>query len=121
MTLVEVLAAVVVCGAGIAVVAAALSSTVRGESYAGEVTRAADHADLVIARLGSLILPLEDARGDFEEDGSPDLRWAVEMGTTEVEALQSVTVTISWTSRGVERELTIERWIFVDPLLGGIR
>jgi Tfp pilus assembly protein PilV len=121
LTLVEVLVAVVVCGAGIAVVATGISACVRAEGYAGNLVRAADHAQLVLARVESGILPIQSAAGDFTDEGYTDLFWELEVDNTEVEGLQVLTVTIVWVSQGVEREFTVERQLFVDPLLGGIR
>ena len=121
LTLVEVLVAVVVCGAGIAVVATSVSACIRAEAYAGNLVRAADHAQLVLARVESGILPIEGAAGDFTDDGVTDLFWELEVDNTEVEGLQVLTVTIVWLSQGVERDFTVERQIFVDPLVGGIR
>ena len=121
LTLVEVLVAVVVCGAGIAVVATAVSACVRAEAYAGNLVRAADHAQLVLTRVESGILPIEAAAGDFTDEGHTDLFWELDVENTVVEGLQVLTVTIVWVSQGVERDYTVERQIFIDPLIGGTR
>jgi Tfp pilus assembly protein PilV len=124
MTLIEVLVAVVVCGAGLAVVAGGVAAAVRAEAHAGQMTRAADHADLVLQRILSGEQALEAASGDFSDEGAADLRWEVEVDTpteTQTEGLQSVTVGVGWTAPGGERSLSVTRWIFVDPLAGGVR
>ena len=121
LTLVEVLVAVVLCGAGLAIVAAGISSAIRGEAYAQNLVCATDHVELVLARLQSGVLPLEDAEGDFSEDGDADLLWEVVVDNTDVEGLQLMTVTVRWESQGALREMTVEREIFVDPLVGGVR
>lgn len=121
LTLVEVLVAVVLCGAGLAVVAAGISSAIRGEAYAGNLSRAADHIELIMGRLESGVLLLENAEGDFSEDGAPDLTWDVRMDNTEVEGLQVATVTVYWESQGVQRDFSVPREFFVDPLIGGVR
>lgn len=121
LTLVEVLVAVVVCGAGLALVAAGISGAVRAESYAQGLTSAADHAELLLGRLEAGVLPLEDAAGDFTDDGAPELSWEVRLTPGEVEGLQVARLTVSWTSLGVERDLVVERQLFVDPLEGGIQ
>lgn len=121
LTLVEVLVAVVLCGAGLAVVAAGVSSAIRGEAYAGNLVRAADHVELVLARLQSGVLALESADGDFAEDGDADMLWEVTVDNTDVEGLQVMTVVVRWESQGVARDMTVEREIFVDPLVGGVR
>lgn len=124
LTLIEVLVAVVLCGAGLAVVAGGVAAAVRAEAHAGEITRAADHIDLVFQRLLSGELALENAVGDFSDDGASELRWAVEVDTpteTQTEGLQSLRVTVFWTAVQGERQLSALRWIFIDPLQGGVR
>lgn len=124
MTLIEVLVAVVVCGAGLAVVAGGVAAAVRAEAHAGQLTRAADHADLVLQRLISGEQDLEAASGDFSDEGYEDLRWEVEIDTpteTQTEGLQAITVVVAWNSPAGERTLSVKRWIFVDPLAGGVR
>ena len=121
LTLIEVLVAVVVCGAGIAVVASAVAGTVRAEAYAANLVRAADHVELILARVESGILPIEPDSGDFAEDGEGDLSWELEVETTQVEGLKLLRVTVAWQSHGVDRDLTVERQLFMDPLVGGIQ
>lgn len=124
LTLIEVLVAVVLCGAGLAVVAGGVAAAVRAEAHAGQITRAADHVDLVFQRLLSGELPLETSVGDFTDDGSSELRWAVEVdipSETQTEGLQSLRVTVFWDAVGGERQMSFVRWIFVDPLQGGVR
>ena len=121
LTLVEVLVAVVLCGAGLAVVSTGISSAIRGEAYAGNLNRAADHVELIMGRLESGVLPLEDAEGDFSEDGAADLAWEVRLDNTNVEGLQVATVTVLWESQGVERDFVVPREFFVDPLIGGVQ
>ncbi|MBL4850176.1 MAG: hypothetical protein JKY65_32005, partial [Planctomycetes bacterium] len=94
------------------------------EAHAGQLTRAADHADLVLQRILSGEQALESATGDFSDDGEADLKWAVEIETpseTQTEGLQAVIVTVVWTAPQGERSLQITRWVFVDPLAGGVR
>lgn len=124
MTLIEVLVAVVVCGAGLSVVAGGVAAAVRAEAYAGQLTRATDHADLVLQRILSGEQALEAGSGDFSDQGSEDLRWEVAIDTpteTQTEGLQAITVAVGWTAPGGERSLSVTRWIFVDPLAGGVR
>lgn len=123
VSLVEVLVAVVVCGAGISVIATGVSASVRGEAYAGDMTRAVDHVELLLARLESGEIPLEElpAKGDFSEDGAEDLSWSVELDTTDVENLGMATIKVTWTTHGIERDITLERWLFTDPLSKGER
>lgn len=124
LTLVEVLIAVVLCGAGLAVVAGGVAAAVRAESHAGQLTRAADHADLILQRMVSGELALESSVGDFSEEGAADLRYLVEVDTppeTQTEGVQVIRVTVAWDAVQGERTLTVSRWIFLDPLQGGVR
>jgi len=118
MTLLEVLVAVVVCGAGIAVVAGGVSAAVRGEAYAGDRVRAADQLDLLLARLESGELALEAAEGELPDAGPPALRWEVEVASGDLEGLTVATATVLWERHGVERRLAVARSFFVDPLTG---
>ncbi len=118
MTLVEVLVAVVLCGAGLAVVASGASGAIRAEAYAGDLARAADHLELLLARLESGELELQSAEGDFAEDGAADLAWAVDVTPGDLEGLQVATVAVAWTRYGTPRELVCQRTFFVDPLSG---
>jgi Tfp pilus assembly protein PilV len=121
MTLVEVLVAVVICGAALTLAAGGVASAVRADAYAARLTTAADHAELLLGRLECGALPLEDARGDFEEDGQPDLAWEVTVDTTDIEGLSAAQVTVRWEAQGQQRELSVERLFFLDPLQGGVR
>lgn len=115
VTLVEVLVAVTICGAGLALIASAASGAVRAEAYAASVSRAVDHADLVLGRLESGELLLEDASGDFSEDGAPELTWSIKIDTTDTANLSVAEVTVTWTLHNVQRDLVLERMVFVDP------
>ena len=114
----EILESVARVMPGIAIAATGVSAGIRAETYAEDRWLAADHADLLLARLESGELLLEDTAGTFAEDGTPQLSWQVEVTTTDVEGLQAATVTVRWTTHGVEREFAVERWFFVDPQAG---
>lgn len=124
LTLIEVLVAVVLCGAGLAVVAGGVAASVRAEAYAADLTRAADFADVILARIESQELALEAASGDFTDDGDADVAWQVELDSpqdVQTEGLQILAVRIVWERYGVERDFLVERWIFSDPQAGGVR
>ena len=122
MTLVEVLVAVVVCGAGVAVVAGGIAAAVRADGHAERLTRAAGNLELLLAQVESQVLPLEDGEGDFSESGGQsDMRWALSVGTTEIEGLVSISATVLWEESGIEHDLSVERLVFIDPLMGGVR
>jgi len=122
ITLIEVLVATVVCGAGVAIAAGGVAAAVRAEAYAEDTTRAAEHLDLILAQLEGGVLALEDASGTFDGDDearserADGLTWEVVLGTTDVANLNTARVTVRWTRHGVERELSVERLYFVDPL-----
>ena len=121
VTWVEVVVAVTLCGAGLAVVSTGLAAAVRAEGYAADHSRAARLLDLVLARIDAQVLDLADQDGDFTEEGAPEVRWEIETGTTTIENLQELTVTVRWDEPGGEREVSVVRQVFVDPLAGGTR
>ena len=118
VTLIEVLVAVVVCGAGLAIASGGISTILRADVHAEDLTRAADHLELLLARVESKVVPLEAARGDFNADGAPELRWELVVAPGEREGLTDVRATVTWTRWGQERELAVSRLIFVDPAAG---
>ena len=105
--------AVVVAGAGVAVVATAVAAVLRAEGFAEGLTRATSHLDLVLTRLESGELPLEDAAGDFSEEGAPDLKWSVVIDNTDIEGLRAVECTVLWPLHGEDRELSVVRLMYV--------
>lgn len=121
LTLIEVLIAVVVCGAGIAVVSLGISTSLRAEQRAGNLDRAAAYLELLTTRLQSEELNLEESSGDFTDDGAPDLRWSVALEGTDREGLQQASLAVLWTEPNGDHELRVERLIFVDPLVGGVQ
>lgn len=124
LTLVEVLVAVVLCGAGLAIVAGGVAASVRAESYADDLSRAADHAELVMTRLESQELALENQTSDFSDDGRADLSYEVEVNNpqdVQTEGLSEVTIRIRWIRYNQERTFELVRWVFVDPQAGGVR
>jgi len=121
LTLIEVLIAVVVCGAGIAVVTLGVSTSLRAEQRAGNLDRAAAYLELLTTRLQSEQLNLEEAAGDFTDDGAAELRWSVSLQGTDREGLQQASLAVLWTEPNGEHELRVERLFFVDPLVGGVQ
>ncbi|HBP23144.1 MAG TPA: hypothetical protein DEA08_35900 [Planctomycetes bacterium] len=124
LTLIEVLVAVVLCGAGLAIVAGGVAASVRAESFADDLSRAADHAELVMTRLESQELALENQSSDFTDDGQPDLAYEVEVNNpqdVQTEGLSEITVRVSWVRYNQERTFELVRWVFVDPQAGGVR
>lgn len=114
-TLVEVLVATVLCGAGLAVACMALAGLVRDEDGAGERVRAARAAERVMARLEGAELDLVAARGNCAAEGEPWLAWEVTVGAGEVQGLNEVQVTIGWDTPAGPRSFTLGRSFFVDP------
>jgi prepilin-type N-terminal cleavage/methylation domain-containing protein len=121
LTLIEVLVAMVLCGAGLTIVCTSLSAAVRAEGAAGDLERAARHLDLLLARLEGGALDLSAAEGDFADDGAEDLRWTVEIENTDIEGLQEAELTVLWDRPNGEQSLVVRRQFFVDPLQGGLQ
>lgn len=118
VTLVEVLVAVVVCGAGLAIAAGGVSSILKADVYAEDLTRAADHLELLLSRVEGEVLPRESAKGDFTADGAPELRWELVVTPGDREGLTDVRAIVTWTRWSQERELSVSRLVFVDPQAG---
>jgi hypothetical protein len=115
VTLVEVLLAAVVCGAGLAVIAGAIATSIRTEVRADGMVRAARLLDLQLGRIEGGILPLQAASGTFEEEGEADVQWDIAVEPATVANLQQVTLTAEWLEGGDSRDLQLVRLIFVDP------
>ena len=117
-TLVEVLVAVVVCGAGLAVAASGISQSLRAAGHADDLDRGARLLDTLLARLEAGVLKLEDQEGDFDAEGYPDVAWTIIVRPGTLEGISDATVTVLWTRTGQLRELVVTRSIFVDPKAG---
>ncbi len=115
VTLVEVLLASVVCGAGLAVILSAMSTSIRLEVNADLKVKAARFVELQLGRIESGALPLESAAGDFTEEGAPEFTWTVEVTEADQSNLSQVTVSVLWTEQGEPRDLDAVRLIFTDP------
>lgn len=117
-TLVEVLVAVVVCGAGLAVAASGISQALRAAGHADDLDRAARLLDTLLARLEAGVLKLEDQEGDFDAEGYPDVAWTIIVRPGTLEGISDATLTVLWSRTGQPRELVVTRSIFVDPQAG---
>lgn len=116
LTLIEVLVATVLCGAGLVVACLALGGVVRSEDGAAQRVLAARALDRLMARVEAEELPLTPDKGDFGAEGEPWLRWEITVGAGEVEGLQELTFTVRWTTPRGELSLDVQRAFFVDPL-----
>jgi prepilin-type N-terminal cleavage/methylation domain-containing protein len=116
LTMVEVLVAVVVCGAGLAIAATGVAGALRGEGHAADLDRAARHLELLLGRLEGGVVKVADATGDFGEDGADDLTWSVKIATGAAEGLVDATVSVAWVRHDQPRDLTVVRTFFTDPL-----
>lgn len=130
LTLIEVLVAVVLCGAGLAVASLGIAASIRADAHADDLARAADGLEHLLARLESGELPLEESAGVLEgqgeswgtsEPGAPQLQWELALSPTDVEGLQEARLTVFWARQGAEHDLSATRWVFVDPLSGGVQ
>lgn len=120
LTLIEVLVATVLCGAGLAIACMALAGLVRTEGGADERVRAARCLERVLARIEGEELPLEDQSGDCAAEGEPWLRWEVFVTPGAVEGLREVVVVAVWQTPTGEQSHSLTRSIFVDPLGQGL-
>lgn len=115
LTLIEVLVATVLCGAGLVVACLALSGVVTSEDGAAERVRAARALERLLARLEAEELLLTAARGDFTAEGEPWLRWEITVAPGQVEGLLELVLTTRWDTPRGEQALEVERAFFVDP------
>src|SRR5271169_3946959 len=82
-TLVEVLMAAVVVGGGLALVASALSSSIRAEGHADNLVRVSRLLDLQLGRIEGYVIPAQNGTGDFTLDGEPDVTWTMTVDQTD--------------------------------------
>lgn len=115
ITLVEVLLAAVVVGAGLAVILSAMSTSIRAEMNADNKVKAARLLEVTLGRLEGGVLGAQSASGDFTEDGEPDFRWSTDAADTDTANLQQVTVTITWVEHGDEHTIDAVRLVYTDP------
>jgi Tfp pilus assembly protein PilV len=115
MTLVEVLVAVVICGAALTIAAGGIAAALRADDAADDLARASSCMRLLLARLESGAVALEAGTGDFADDGEPGFTWEVTVEPGEVEGLTDCHLAVRWTRFNQERELDVSRLLFVDP------
>lgn len=115
LTLVEVLMATVVVGAGLALVASGLATSIRAEAHADNLVRVSRLIDLQIGRLEGGVLAVQNATGDFSLDGHPDVTWTITVGNTLTANLQQVTVEADWDEAGTAQSMQIARLFYQDP------
>jgi type II secretory pathway pseudopilin PulG len=115
LTLVEVLLAAVVTGAGLAVVCEAITMSIRADIRADNMIRVARLLDLQVNRLEGGVLPIQAATGDFSDDGEADVTWNLAVDTTDTANLQQVTITATWIEHGEPHDLDVVRLMYTDP------
>jgi prepilin-type N-terminal cleavage/methylation domain-containing protein len=110
-TLIEVLVALVVAVAAMALVAQGFSTGARASTSSQYATRAALLAQRVITDLETGYLPTtSNQNGDFDDE--PDFTYDTLTETpdfTDVPNLQKVTVTIRWKERNVDQSFVVVR------------
>src|SRR5262249_44280588 len=119
LTLVEVLVAAVVVGAGLALVASALSSAIRAESHSENLVRISRLLDLQLGRIEGGVLPVQAATGDFSTDGEPDVTWTISVDPTQTANMVQVTIEADWDESGTRQDMEIYRLIYQDPDAAG--
>jgi Tfp pilus assembly protein PilV len=116
VTLVEVLMASVVVGAGLATILQSVSTSVRADVFAENRVKAAHLVELQLGRIESNVLPLTAGAGDFSLDGEPDFAYTIAVADFPNQPnLEQVTVDITWTEHGDPHDLAAVRLMFNDP------
>jgi len=117
ITLVEVLLAAVVCGAGLSVILSGIAATAKADIHAEALVRATRLLELELGRLEGGVVPLAAATGDFSLDGAPDVSWTIDVQPTDTTNLNAVTLTATWkeNQNDDDRTFSIVRLIFQDP------
>ena len=115
ITLVEVLVASVVVGAGLATVLSAISTSVRADVFAENRVKAAHLIELQLGRIEGNVLPVSPGSGDFLADGESNFTYTIAVDDADQPNLQQITVAVQWTEQGNPRELSVIRLIFNDP------
>jgi Tfp pilus assembly protein PilV len=111
--LLEVLVAMTVLVVGISVVARGLRLGILASSLSESQTVAARlAADKLVEIETSDLARLVDDADDFGEE-YPGFRWETRVRDGEAADLRELELTIFWTRRNVERELTLVRLLFV--------
>jgi hypothetical protein len=107
--------AAVVVGAGLALVASALSASLRAESHAENLIRISRLLDLQLGRIEGGVLALQNATGDFSADGEPDVTWTISVDPTETANMQQVTIEADWEEQSQKQDMEVYRLIYQDP------
>jgi Tfp pilus assembly protein PilV len=115
ITLVEVLLASVVVGAGVAVILESISTAIRADIYADNKVKAARLLDMQLGRIEGGVLPLDAANGDFSEDGEPDFSYTVAVDQAEQANLEQITIDVTWLEHGDQHQLEAVRLYYNDP------
>jgi Tfp pilus assembly protein PilV len=115
ITLVEVLVASVVVGAGLATVLSAISASVRADVFAENRVKAAHLIELQLGRIEGSVLPVAPGSGDFLADGEDNFTYTIAVDDADLPNLQQITVTVQWNEQGTPRTLSAIRLLFNDP------
>lgn len=115
VTLVEVLVTAVVCGAGLAVIASAISTSIRAEGRAEGVGKATRLLALQLGRLEGGVIAPQDTSGTFSDEGDDDISWSLVTTPSDVANLLQCTLTVTWDEHGETRDLSLVRLLYLDP------
>ncbi len=115
-TLIEVLVAIILLGTGIAAVSLALGNVARN---AARIEESASLNRLAARKLDELVATGEatngNASGTFEEEGFPNVTWAITSEPSGVENLNTITITVSKEAND-ETGKQISTLVFVPPV-----
>lgn len=112
-TLVEVLVALVVAVAAMALLSQGFTTGARASSAAQKATRAALLAQRVLTDIETGVLPLDaSASGTFEDE--PDFAYETS-AAPDLPGLTLLTVSVKWDDRGEERRYVLTRLMRARP------
>ncbi|CAN1528130.1 Prokaryotic N-terminal methylation site [Fimbriimonadaceae bacterium] len=115
-TLIEVLVAIILLGTGIAAVSLALGNVARN---AARIEESASLNRLAARKLDELVATGEatngNASGTFEEEGFPNVNWAITSEPSGVENLNTITITVSKEAND-ETGKQMSTLVFVPPV-----
>jgi prepilin-type N-terminal cleavage/methylation domain-containing protein len=106
-TLVEVLVTIALAAT---ILPVAMKGISLATNLASQAKRQAEAATLAEMKLAEVVATSSWQTGEVEGDFSPewpDYRWSVELSDWQDPAMQEITVNVTWTQRGTQREVSV--------------
>jgi len=113
-TLIEALAAVVILGIGIVAAMTAFGSLTQSEANARQTEKMVRMAQDKLAELVATGQATQSANGDFTDQNEPDYTWDLQVNTSDITDLSSVSISVNQanSSRG---PVKLDTMIYVPP------